>query len=298
MDTVSNNKLWLAYKASRKIGWLLTRFLVAAILIVAVCLKSYQLNTSSSLGNGFFDLRWFQITLIECELVLALVLFFGFRHKISWFVTTALFAVFGIVLLYKGISGAESCGCLGSLNVNPFLMFGIDVVIVGLLLLFRPINELLPDDSVRNVLKKNWFAQTLAITFAMILVSTTQIHLFSGSFFELNISESEITFAIDEKSESQQKNIVKILVTNHTSRPFTIIGAKTDCNCGAVEGVPKRIDAYKEEYVSFVTSDKVDKLSKSKEGQTIMFFVDDLGTKRVSVALPIFEYLVRSEKSL
>ncbi|MDR2641319.1 MAG: hypothetical protein LBC74_00830, partial [Planctomycetaceae bacterium] len=102
---------------------------------------------------------------------------------------------------------------------------------------------------------------------------------------------------IDELSESQ-RNVVKILVTNHTSRPLTVVGARTDCSCGAVEGVPKKIDAYKEEYVSFVTSDKVDKLPKSKEKQKIIFFVDDLGTKRISVVLPIFECLIRNEKSL
>jgi hypothetical protein len=187
---------------------------------------------------------------------------------------------------------------MGSLNINPFLMFGIDVVIVGLLLLFRPNNELLSDDSVRNVLKKNWFAQTLAITFAMILVSTIQIHLLFGSFLELNISEREITFAIDEKSELQQNNIVKILVTNHTGRPLTIIGANAGCSCGTVEGVPKKIDAYKEGYISFVTTDNVDKISMSRKKQKIIFFVDDLGTKRISVELPIFECLVHDKKLL
>ncbi|MDR2644140.1 MAG: hypothetical protein LBC74_15265, partial [Planctomycetaceae bacterium] len=122
---------------------------------------------------------------------------------------------------------------------------------------------------------------------------------FFGSFLglEKSLSRDEITFAIDELSESQ-RNVVKILVTNHTSRPLTVVGARTDCSCGAVEDVPKKIDAYAEGYVSFVTFDKIDKLSKSKEKQKIMFFVDDLGTKRISVVLPIFESLIRNEKSL
>jgi hypothetical protein len=108
----------------------------------------------------------------------------------------------------------------------------------------------------------------------------------------------EITFAIDETSELQDKNIVEIFVTNHTSRPLTLVGAKTDCSCGAVEGVPLTINAHKKANISFVTSDDVDKLSKSKKKQKILFFVEDSGTKRISAELPIFEFLVRNEQSL
>ncbi|MDR2642782.1 MAG: hypothetical protein LBC74_08300, partial [Planctomycetaceae bacterium] len=117
---------------NKRIGWLLVRILVVAVLITAACLKSYQLSTFSSLGDGLFDQRWFQVLLIECELILALVLFFGLFSRIAWFITTILFVAFGIVSLFKCISGAESCGCFGSVNVNPFLTTIMDAVIVAL----------------------------------------------------------------------------------------------------------------------------------------------------------------------
>jgi hypothetical protein len=243
--------------------------------------------------------------LIECELVLALVLFFGFRPKISWFVTTILFAVFSIVSLYKGISGAESCGCLGALNVNPFLMFGIDVVIVGLLLLFRPSNQFYSIAPSNTDVKKNGFVQGLKIVFVVVLVSMVQFLL----FFPLqNINQildtNEITFEVDETSELQKRDnkyTIGIFITNHTSRPISIVGAKTDCSCGAIYGIPKKIGPHEKVCISFVTSDKPveRKIELSKEKQMIMFFASDFdGIRRISVALPIFEYLVRSEKSL
>ncbi len=44
-----------------------------------------------------------------------------------------------LVTLYKGITGAESCGCFGSVHVNPWItLFAIDLPAVIALVLFRP----------------------------------------------------------------------------------------------------------------------------------------------------------------
>jgi hypothetical protein len=45
--------------------------------------------------------------------------------------------------LSRGIGGAGSCGCFGAVKVNPFLTFALDVGIVVLLVVFRPINTTL-----------------------------------------------------------------------------------------------------------------------------------------------------------
>jgi hypothetical protein len=42
--------------------------------------------------------------------------------------------------LSRGIGGAGSCGCFGAVKVNPFLTFALDVGIVVLLVVFRPVN--------------------------------------------------------------------------------------------------------------------------------------------------------------
>jgi hypothetical protein len=282
-------------KIRNRFGWTIVRFFVAVLLLVASVLKAYQ---SPVWGNSLFETRWFQILLVEGELALAVILLFGIVPKISWRITTTLFVIFSVVSLLKGLSGAESCQCFGSVNINPFLTFTLDIGILVLLILFRPQN--FASEPNENPKKSNWFLQTFSMTAVLIVVSVVQVYLFFGSFEGTNqfLSTNEITFAIDETSEPQNKNIVGIFVINHTSRPFTLIGAKTDCSCGAVEGIPLTINAHEKASVSFVISDKIDKLSRSKKEQKIVFFVEDSGTKRISAMLPIFKYLVRNEKSL
>ncbi|MHC4529291.1 MAG: hypothetical protein ACYS29_15555, partial [Planctomycetota bacterium] len=44
--------------------------------------------------------------------------------------------------LYKGLAGAESCGCFGSVHVNPWItLFAIDLPAVAALATFRPKGE-------------------------------------------------------------------------------------------------------------------------------------------------------------
>jgi hypothetical protein len=66
-------------KIDNRLGWIIVRFLVAAVLLSAAILKAYQfqLATTPNLGNSIFEARWFQILLIECEIALALILPFG-----------------------------------------------------------------------------------------------------------------------------------------------------------------------------------------------------------------------------
>jgi hypothetical protein len=284
-----------------RLGWVIVRFFVAAVLLIAAGLKAYQLATMPDLENSFFEARWFQIILVECEIALALILLFGIVPKISWLVTTILFMIFSIVSLAKGLSGAESCNCWGAVKVNPFITFLLDVGIVALLLFFRPQKLPALAAETNNVpLKTNWFFQTFSLTFVLIVVVLPPIYLFFGSFAGMNqfMNTYEITFAIDENLDSQKKNRVEIFVINHTSRPFTLVGAKTDCSCGTVEGFPLTVNAHEKANISFVTSDKVDKRFRSKEKQKILFFVEDSGTKQISAELPIFEFLVRNEQSL
>ncbi|MHC4647202.1 MAG: hypothetical protein ACYTBJ_17050, partial [Planctomycetota bacterium] len=49
------------------------------------------------------------------------------------------FCLFSFVTLYKGITGAASCGCFGSVHINPWLtLFAIDLPAVLSLAILRP----------------------------------------------------------------------------------------------------------------------------------------------------------------
>jgi hypothetical protein len=76
---------------------------------------------------------------VEFELALALWLLSGLYKKPAWLAATACFSLFSCVTLYKGLTGAASCGCFGTVHVNPWItLFLIDLPAVAALIAFRP----------------------------------------------------------------------------------------------------------------------------------------------------------------
>jgi hypothetical protein len=276
-------------------GWIVMRLVVAFVLLIAAVLKTHQLATTLSLGEGILHARWFNIFVVEFELFFGIWLIFGMLPKLSWFASVGLFSIFLIVSFYKAISGETSCGCFGEIAVNPWIMVVFDVVVIGLLLIFRPYKKQLLDTVTITNSKFNWFFQTLLITVILIFTATIQVYIFFGSFVGLNnfTNINEITFEIDKTFRSQKDDTVKIIVTNNMSRPITLVGAKTDCNCGKIEKLPVFVQPGVKTSIFFVTVENADHVIKAKQKQKILFFIDADGTKKYSVELPLFDFLVR-----
>ncbi|MDR1494110.1 MAG: hypothetical protein LBT05_15525, partial [Planctomycetaceae bacterium] len=57
--------------------WVVVRFLIAAVLLIAAILKCVQLAATPDFENSIFEARWFQTLLVEGEIALALILLFG-----------------------------------------------------------------------------------------------------------------------------------------------------------------------------------------------------------------------------
>jgi hypothetical protein len=113
------------------------RFLIAAILLTAAGLKAFQLATTPILGEGLLHARWFNVLVVDFELLFALWLCFGQLPKLTRLVSILLFSIFAAVSFYKAISGETSCGCFGNVSINPWYTMTFDLVIVGLLTFCR-----------------------------------------------------------------------------------------------------------------------------------------------------------------
>ena len=73
------------------------------------------------------------------ELGMGLGLLSGLYKRLAWLGTLLCFLIFCGVTLYKGLTGAESCGCFGQVHINPWItLSAIDIPAVLLLLIFRP----------------------------------------------------------------------------------------------------------------------------------------------------------------
>ncbi len=114
--------------------------ILAIALLTAAVLKGWQLLTEPVANNDIWSYRPFLILTVEFELALAIWLLSGLFKKAAWLATLLCFSAFSAITLYKGISGAESCGCFGPVHVNPWItLFAIELPAVIALIIFRPV---------------------------------------------------------------------------------------------------------------------------------------------------------------
>src|SRR5262245_40391734 len=105
--------------------------LVVGVLVIGAALfKAHGALTDPSSSNIYPGGLLFQLVLIEVELFVGLALFFAIRLSVMRLATLALFAAFLVVALYQGIAGARSCACLGSVEMDPWIMASLDACVL------------------------------------------------------------------------------------------------------------------------------------------------------------------------
>ena len=113
--------------------WDVLRYLIAAILIAAVILKTSSV-AKQGFGEGLFQYPLFLFFEIALESAVAVLLLVNFQQRYLWFLTTALFAVFFLFALTSLLTGQDSCHCFGSLiRVQPICTVFLDAAILALL---------------------------------------------------------------------------------------------------------------------------------------------------------------------
>ncbi|UCG49940.1 MAG: hypothetical protein JSU94_09175 [Phycisphaerales bacterium] len=143
--------------------------LLGVLLLAAAVLKGWQLLAEPVANKDIWTYRPLLVLMVEFELALGIWLLSGLFKKAAWLAALLCFSAFSIITLYKGLTGAESCGCFGTVHVNPWItLLAIDVPAVILLALFRrPRSEkLLAWPSLTH------FATTAALGVIVLAVTT------------------------------------------------------------------------------------------------------------------------------
>jgi hypothetical protein len=68
--------------------WNILRLLVGCVILTAAILKAYQLATTPDLRSGLLHARWFNIIVVEFELLFGIWLLSGLLQKLTWFAET------------------------------------------------------------------------------------------------------------------------------------------------------------------------------------------------------------------
>lgn len=121
------------------------------LLLTGAILKGWQLLTEPVANSDIWSYRPFLILTVEFELVLAIWLLSGLFKKAAWLASLLCFSLFSTITFYKGVTGAASCGCFGSVHVNPWItLFIIDLPAVITLSIFRP-GKVLPPHILARI---------------------------------------------------------------------------------------------------------------------------------------------------
>ena len=119
-------------------GYDVVRIAVGCLLLLAAGLKGHQLATEPVSGDGVLSSRWFLIGGVEFELAFGLWLWSGLSPMWTWRSALVCFGLFSGLSLFKAILGEASCGCFGTVAVNPWYTSLLDLGVFVCLFLWRP----------------------------------------------------------------------------------------------------------------------------------------------------------------
>ena len=172
---------------TERIGGIILRIL-GLILLIATTLKGHQLLVEPVANNSLWTSRPILILQVECELALGIWLVSGLFPKAAWLVALGCFGLFSLITFLKGLTAAASCGCFGSVHVNPWVtLLAIDLPAVVSLGMFPARSAFAPlwsflrrRESIGNLLAEfarplpslPRFAATAVLGLAVLAVTT------------------------------------------------------------------------------------------------------------------------------
>ena len=113
--------------------------ILGLLLLAGAILKGWQLVTEPVANKDIWSYRPFLIFVVEFELGLGIWLLSGVFKKAAWLSVLLCFCTFSFITLYKGLTGAASCGCFGKVHVSPWItLIAIDLPGVIALVVFKP----------------------------------------------------------------------------------------------------------------------------------------------------------------
>jgi len=130
-----------------------TMSVLGIILAAAAVLKAWLFLAAPATEKDLWTSRVMLILTVEFEISLSTWLLSGLFKKAAWLAALLCFLAFSGVTFYKAVSGAQSCGCFGSVHVNPWItLFAVDLPATLALAVFRPKINLPKLTSVKAVI--------------------------------------------------------------------------------------------------------------------------------------------------
>lgn len=216
------------------------RIVLGLFLLVAAALKAQGLALDPLSQDSFLSSPRLMVATIEVEVLLGLWLLSGWTQRVVWTCTFVFFTALAFVSLYMALVGQKSCGCLGQVAVNPWIMVGLDALAVIALAVFRPAGHAAtaPCLWVRR-------ASRVAIGAALLLLLTI------GTFLTTVANPVETLAKLRGESVSIEPGVSQvgdgvageqrtftIQLVNRTAQTIHVVGGSATCSCLTTHDLP------------------------------------------------------------
>lgn len=112
---------------------------IGIVLLAASTLKIYDNANGAKFEISHEFSQGFVLTTSLMEASLGIWLMVGYAPVVARQIAAVVFSLFAGWSLSLGVAGAESCGCFGKLNLNPWVMLVFDGAIVAILFFLHPV---------------------------------------------------------------------------------------------------------------------------------------------------------------
>jgi hypothetical protein len=222
------------------------RIALGGLLIAAAGLKLYGLSVSAIPRVGWFSQPSVQLAAVEWELILGLWILSGSYPRMAWLAALGTFAAFAAASGYLGWIGVASCGCFGVIDASPWWAFGVDVTVIGLLLVCRPRTEAALSNPIRHGVPEGlkWVGGAAVLLVGLTVVATLVYDSPTAALARLRgetlaISDPYLDFGTGKPGDTLKASAS---IRNWSSQPVRIVGGTSDCSCTALADLPLTIE--------------------------------------------------------
>lgn len=196
------------------------------LTLLFASLMKYLAITKAAISPELISTDWWlSLGSLAFESILGLWLLSGLFPNTARWLATGCFWCFAVVSFFRGIRGDESCGCLGALKIDPWIMFGFDAVAAVILFATKP-------EYVAVTTSRLWRFVTLAGIFA--LGAGIGLHAYeSVTSLSRGLLISERTFEFGKVSQSEHLTHV-FTIENHCRFAVEIAQSSSTCACTTI----------------------------------------------------------------
>jgi hypothetical protein len=217
-----------------------TSIVIGLFLLTAACLKLYGLALSPLARYEGFLSPAIQSVTVAWEILLGVWLLTSAYRFLSWLAAVATFIVFAGASGHLGLVGQAKCGCFGTVDVNPWTAFALDISALGLLTISRPTWE------GWAACRSAWFwGGGLAIILAgFASLGIARFGSIDAALARLRGEPLGVTPPVLDFGAGKPGDQLTVIVTirNWTTEPVRLIGGTSDCVCISTLDLPMRIE--------------------------------------------------------